>query len=315
MNELRIAKERLLRMCSKLSEGHVLYKQQEAEEYGCSLRSIQRDIDDLRLFFSDRSLITGTNQELVYDKRLNGYRLEPPMRTMLTDEETFAVIKILLESRSLTKEELTPILDKLVSCCVPDDHRKQIASLISNESFHYIEPHHKKKVLHTMWQLSGAVREQRVIKITYIRKDNKKVRRQLRPVGILFSEFYFYLVAFIDPGTDKKLEEELGDGNFPTIYRIDRIQKFAITEEHFSVPYRDRFEEGEFRKRVQFMQTGKLRKVSFYVKDIALEAVLDRIPTAEVVKHDRQGYLVRAEAYGQGIDMWLNGQGENIKLL
>ena len=237
------------------------------------------------------------------------------MRMMLTDEETFAVIKILLESRSLTKEELMPILDKLVSCCVPDDHRKQIASLISNESFHYIEPHHKKKVLHTMWQLSGAVREQRVIKITYIRKDNKKVRRLLLPVGILFSEFYFYLVAFIDPGTDKKLEEELGDGNFPTIYRIDRIQKFTITEEHFTVPYRDRFEEGEFRKRIQFMQTGKLRKVSFYVKDIALEAVLDRIPTAEVVKHDRQGYLVRAEAYGKGVDMWLNGQGENIKLL
>ena len=315
MNELRIAKERLLRMCSKLSEGHVLYKLQEAEEYGCSLRSIQRDIDDLRLFFSDRSLITGTNQELVYDRKLNGYRLEPPMRTLLTDEETFAVIKILLESRSLTKEELFPILNKLVGCCVPVDHQKQISSLISNESFHYTEPHHKKKVLHTMWELTRAVREQRVIKITYIRKDNKKVRRLLKPVGILFSEFYFYLVAFINPGKDKKLEEELDDSTFPTIYRMDRIQKYAITEEHFSVPYSNRFEEGKFRKRVQFMQTGELRKVRFYVKDVALEAVLDRIPTAEVVKHDRQGYLVKAEAYGKGIDMWLNGQGENIRIL
>ena len=302
MNEPRIAKDRLLRMCAKLTEGHVLYKEREAEEYGCSLRSIQRDIDDLRIFFADRNQITGMNQELVYDRKLK-------------DEETFAVIKILLESRSLTKKELTPILDKLVSCCVPDNHQKQVSSLIANESFHYIEPHHKKEILHTMWQLSSAVREQRVVKITYTRKDNKKVHRSLRPVGILFSEFYFYLVGFIDPGKDKKLKEELGKQEYPTIYRIDRIQKFAVTEEHFSVPYQNRFEEGQFRKRVQFMLTGELRVVRFYVKRVALEAVLDRIPTAEIVKKDRQGYLIKAETYGKGIEIWLKGQGDNVRVV
>ena len=51
MNTPRIAKDRLLWMCAKLTEGHVFYKQEEAAKYNCSLRSIQRDFDDLRAFF------------------------------------------------------------------------------------------------------------------------------------------------------------------------------------------------------------------------------------------------------------------------
>ena len=39
--------------------------------------------------------------------------------------------------------------------------------------------------------------------------------------------------------------------------KIDRIRSFQVLDEHFYVPYRDRFEEGEFRKRVQFMYGGK----------------------------------------------------------
>lgn len=50
MDDIKIAKNRLLCMYAKLAEGKVLYKQEEAQIYGCSLRSIQRDFDDLRAF-------------------------------------------------------------------------------------------------------------------------------------------------------------------------------------------------------------------------------------------------------------------------
>lgn len=39
----------------------------------------------------------------------------------------------------------------------------------------------------------------------------------------MFSEFYFYLTAFIE-GIDKKTEFDNPDDLFPTIYRIDRIR-------------------------------------------------------------------------------------------
>ncbi len=314
-NTPRIAKDRLLRMCAKLTEGHVLYKQEEAAKYNCSLRSIQRDIDDLRAFFSDRNLETGMNQELIYDRMLNGYRLEPSIRTLLTDEETFAVIKILLESRALTKKELKPILKKLVDCCVPEDHQKQISELVANETYHYAEPHHKKPVLKTMWALSGAVREKRFINFVYRNKYNELIQRTVRPAGILFSEYYFYLIAFIDADQSREYDKTLKEYKYPAIYRIDRIQRLKITKDSFRGLYANRFEEGEFRKRVQFMWPGELQKVKFYVQEKSLEAVLDRLPTAKVIRKDEKGYLVEAEAYGEGIHMWLRSQGEWVEVI
>ena len=312
--DLKIAKDRLLAMYAQLAEGKPLYKAREAVKYNCSLRSIQRDIEDLRSFFADRSETTGVVQELIYDRKLNAYRLVPPLRNLLTNEETFAVLKVLLESRSLTKAELFPILEKLISCCVPPDNRRQVTDLIANEKYHYVEPRHKKEILEKMWNLSAAIRAHKEIKITYMRQSGDDVSRVLKPVGIMFSEFYFYLVGFIDKENQlEKIKFEVENDPFPTIYRIDRIKEYAVTDRHFNVPYQNRFEEGEFRKRVQFMYGGKLQKIKFWYKGPSVEAVLDRLPTAKILQHDGSGYLISAEVFGKGINMWLRSQGDMVE--
>lgn len=312
--DLKIAKDRLLAMYAQLAEGKPLYKAREAVKYNCSLRSIQRDIEDLRSFFADRSETTGVVQELIYDRKLNAYRLVPPLRNLLTNEETFAVLKVLLESRSLTKAELFPILEKLISCCVPPDNRRQVTDLIANEKYHYVEPRHKKEILKKMWNLSAAIREHKEIKITYMRQSGDDVSRVLKPVGIMFSEFYFYLVGFIDKENQlEKIKFEVENDPFPTIYRIDRIKEYAVTDRHFNVPYQNRFEEGEFRKRVQFMYGGKLQKIKFWYKGPSVEAVLDRLPTAKIEQQNENGYLISAEVFGKGINMWLRSQGDMVE--
>lgn len=314
--DLKIAKDRLLAMYAQLAEGKPLYKAREAVKYNCSLRSIQRDIEDLRSFFADRSETTGVVQELIYDRKLNAYRLMPPLRNLLTNEETFAVLKVLLESRSLTKAELFPILEKLISCCVPPDNRRQVTDLIANEKYHYVEPRHKKEILEKMWNLSAAIRAHKEIKITYMRQSGDDVSRVLKPVGIMFSEFYFYLVGFIDKENQlEKIKFEVENDPFPTIYRIDRIKEYAVTDRHFNVPYQNRFEEGEFRKRVQFMYGGKLQKIKFWYKGPSVEAVLDRLPTAKILQHDGNVYLISAEVFGKGINMWLRSQGDMVELI
>lgn len=314
--DLKIAKDRLLAMYAQLAEGKPLYKAREAVKYNCSLRSIQRDIEDLRSFFADRSETTGVVQELIYDRKLNAYRLVPPLRNLLTNEETFAVLKVLLESRSLTKSELFPILEKLISCCVPPDNRRQVTDLIANEKYHYVEPRHKKEILEKMWNLSAAIRAHKEIKITYMRQSGDDVSRVLKPVGIMFSEFYFYLVGFIDKENQlEKIKFEVENDPFPTIYRIDRIKEYAVTDRHFNVPYQNRFEEGEFRKRVQFMYGGKLQKIKFWYKGPSVEAVLDRLPTAKILQHNGNGYLISAEVFGKGINMWLRSQGDMVEMV
>ena len=130
----------------------------------------------------------------------------------------------------------------------------------------------------------------------------------------MFSEFYFYLTAFIDDSEVREHFDVLND-SFPTIYRIDRIKNLTVLDERFRIPYRDRFEEGEFRKRIQFMYGGKLKKIKFKYSGSSVEAVLDRLPTAQILDETEGVYTLSAEVFGDGIDMWLKSQGENVEMV
>ena len=91
--------------------------------------------------------------------------------------------------------------------------------------------------------------------------------------------------------------------------------EFRETGERFSVPYSQRFSEGEFRKRVQFMFGGKLQTVRFTYTGPSIEAVLDRLPTAEILDERDGKYEIRAEVFGTGIEMWLRSQGRFIHMI
>ena len=283
-SELKSA--RLLEIYSRLSQGAVLKKSELAQDFHVTPRSIQRDMEDLRCFFAERHL----EQDVIYDGHLKGYRMVSRDPRRLTD--------------------MLPILDKLIDCAVPPENQRDVRALVANEKLHYIPPHHGQHILDTLWTLGQAVRDQRVIEVAYQRmKDPQLVKRRMQPVGIMFSEYYFYLTAFLED----KMDFDNPDDLFPTIYRIDRIKSVKVLNEHFRVPYAKRFEEGEFRKRVQFMYGGRLEHIRFRYTGPSLEAVLDRLPTAQVIKTEETGWLISAEVFGKGIEMWLRSQGEYVE--
>lgn len=299
---------RLLSIYARLLSGQTLGKAELAVEYNVTTRSIQRDIESLRYFLADQGLA----QDVVFDRTAKGYRLANIIPKGLSNSEILAVCKILLESRSMRKDEMLPILDKLIDCAVPKESQKAVKALIANEQRHYIEPHHNQPILNGLWEIGQAVKNRQIIQIEYERmKEPKLVSRRVQPVGIMFSEYYFYLTAFLE----KRENFETPDDLFPTIYRIDRIKSFQVLDEHFQLPYRDRFEEGEFRKRVQFMYGGKLETIRFRYTGPSLEAVLDRLPTAQVISQDEEGWTISAEVFGKGIDMWLRSQGNYIRYM
>ena len=148
-----------------------------------------------------------------------------------------------------------------------------------------------------------------------MRMDGSSTARTLEPVGILFSEYYFYLAAYIQ-GMDKSRFARPQDAG-PTIYRIDRIVDQRVTDTHFPVIYADRFQEGEMRKRIQFMYGGPLVKIRFAYTGPNLESILDKLPTARQTGQDPDGRpILEAEVYdGQGFQMWLRSQGEWIRMI
>lgn len=302
---------RLLVIYSRLASGDVLNKRELSQRFGTSERSVQRDMESLRCFFADQNL----PQDIVYDRSHQGYRLVQKEEAVFTNSEILAVCKILLESRSMVQEEMFPLLDKLLDRCVPEQNKRMVKSLIANEKFLYVPPHHGTKILPGLWKLGQAIQSHTVLEIEYQKlKGKETVHRVIEPVGLLFSEYYFYLLGFIR-GIDKAKAFENPDDLFPTIYRLDRIVRFQETGEHFHPPYADRFQEGEFRKRVQFMYGGKLETIRFRYTGPSLEAVLDRLPTAKVVTQDESGWVIEAEVFGKGIEMWLRSQGEYVQLI
>lgn len=312
--------ERILGLYSKLINGGTVYKAEAATNYGVDERSISRDISDIRDYLDISGPEDGCINTIVFDRKIGGYRLEEIYKQKFTNPEILAICKILLASRSLTKKEMEQMLEKLVDSCVPKGNQEIVRNLIRNEEFHYIEPHHKTVFIDRMWKIGEAINQHHYIEIQYKGVQGKHGHtRKIKPVAIMFSDYYFYLAAFIDDEEVKKNFDIINDAN-PTIYRIDRMKDFKILDETFSNPYSERFQEGEFRKRVQFMFPGKLRKVKFEYKGYSVEAVLDRLPTAEIQEEHfdeelgRNVYRINAEVYGDGIDMWFRSQGDYISV-
>lgn len=306
---------RVLNLYQRLMEGDVINKEAEAARYGVSARSIQRDISAINEFFEQETEKSGVINTIEYDKKRGGHYLSQIYKTKLTNSEILAICKILLDSRAFTKKEMTSILDRMVDCCVPKDSQKIVNDLISNEEFHYVELTHKSEFIDKMWDIGQAIHESRYLEMDYKRtKDGAIVTRKVKPVAIMFSEYYFYLTAFIDDEA-VKADFDVIDDAFPTIYRIDRISNYKVLDEQFKIPYGNRFKEGEFRKRVQFMYGGKLQKVKFKYKGSSVEAVLDRLPTAKIMEEKDGVYTISAEVFGKGIDMWLRSQGDMVEVI
>lgn len=306
---------RILTIYTKLLAGKIVNKAEEAAYYKVNERSIDRDINDIRNFLSQASVEQEVFNEVIYDRERNGYIIKRKHGSKLSNDEILAITKILLDSRAFRKDEMLSIIERLIDCCVPEDNKKMVNNLISNESFHYIELRHGKSFLPDMWNIANAIYNNQYIEIKYQGiKGSSLKKRKLKPLAIMFSEYYFYLAAFID---DEKVRENFSvlNDSFPTIYRIDRIQSLTVSDEKFHIPYSDRFEEGEFRKRVQFMYGGKLRKVKFEYTGYSVEAILDRLPTAKIISEEDGRYTIQAEVFGDGIDMWLRSQGDMVKIL
>lgn len=307
---------RTLDMYVRLCEGKIINKTAEAERFGVDERSIQRDIDDIRAFLDERATSdSGETREIKYDRINKGFKMIGTGSSNMTNSEIFAVTKILLESRAFTKKEMNSILSKMVDGCVPLKNMKLVSDLIANEKYHYVELHHKSVIQDKLWEIGKDIKEHNMLEIKYTRANDSKevVKRIVEPVAILFSEYYFYLNAYIVEVDERGNLVHKYD--YPAIFRLDRIKSYKETGATFRVNYGSRFEEGEFRKRIQFMYAGKLMKLKMKWFSPNTEAVLDRLPTAKIIDQNDDYTLIEAEVYGKGIIMWLLSQGAKVEVL
>lgn len=306
---------RILNLYERLCSGKIINKSEEARRFGIDERTVQRDIDDIRAFLDERAVTTGDQRQIIYDRQKKGFLLSGYRSPLMTNSEILAVSKILLESRAFTKQEMSAVLDKLVSGCVPKKNIKLVSDLLANEKFHYVELTNPPSIQEKLWDIGNDIQQHYLMDIEYKRQgtDSQTVSRTIEPVSILFSDYYFYLNAYI-------VEQDVSGRyihkyDYPAIFRIDRILSYSVRSEKFHLPYANRFQEGEFRKRIQFMYPGQLQQIRFRYNGTSVEAILDRLPTAEIRTQNDTDCIIEAEVYGKGILMWLLSQGDRVEVL
>ena len=198
------------------------------------------------------------------------------------------------------------LVNKFKHFTIGDDKQK-LTELIRKELYHYSEVKHDcESVQDRLWQLINCITEKKTITVEYYRMDRKWITRKLYPLSVLFNDYYFYLIAFcIDGASDE-----------PRYFRIDRIKEITVHRKNASAVAMADFDEGLLRKRSLFMWPGTLRTVRFEFNGPSVQAVLDKLPTAKILKRmDGGKYLIEAETYGDGIKMWLLGQGAWVKVV
>ena len=286
----------------RVLRGEKLSVQNLANEYNVSTKSISRDINDIKAFLSAHRNLVG-NTELEYSHQEKCYYLF--MDEFLTNKELFSLIEVLIGSRAFSKMELLKLVEKMKQFTTPKD-RLKLNELIRKELYNYIEIKHAcKSVQATLWQLINCITDKREISIEYYRMDRKLVTHRIRPASVMFTDYYFYLIAFNTEGTLDK----------PLYFRVDRIKYITEHRKNLIGVEVPEFDEGLLRQRSLFMWPGKLRTIRFEFTGSAIQAVIDKLSTARVIEQNGRIYTVEADVYGDGIKMWLLSQGHRIKVI
>lgn len=294
---------RILEIFFRVLHGETVSVKKLAEEYKLSTKSVSRNISEIQKFLSEhRELMQ--NAELIYSYKDKAYILNSD--EFLKNKELFALIKIILGSRALSKEDVLVLIAKLKKFTTIQDKVK-LENLIRKEVYHYHEVKSDcKSVIDNLWKIIQAIEEKRVITITYYKMNRDEVKHKIKPASIMFSEYYFYLIAYDEDDTRYK----------PIYFRIDRISAIREHREKFFLEYKYNFDEGDLREKNQFMFPGRTEKIRFEFSGLSLQAILDRLPTAKVVEKNGNVSIIEAEVnHGRGIIMYLLSQGSWVKVL
>lgn len=294
---------RVLEIFFRAIRGEDISVNELANEYGVSTKSISRSINDLKAFLSDHRDLVG-NTEFEYSHQDKCYRLY--MDEFLTNKELFALVEVMIGARAFSKMELLALTDKLKRFTTAED-RPVLNELIRKELYHYPEVKHDcESVEDRLWQIVNCITDHKEITIEYYRMDRKWKTHRVRPASVMFTDYYFYLIAFMADGNVEK----------PYYFRLDRIKDITEHRKKFSTDDIPEFDEGLLRKRSTFMWQGKLRTIRFEFSGPSVQAVLDKLSTAKIIERlgDRK-YLIEAETYGDGIKMWLLSQGSWVKVV
>lgn len=295
--------ERMLEIFFRALKGEQISPKKLAAEYQVSTKSISRNIAEIQSFLAEhRELMQ--NAELLYSNKKKAYILTSD--EFLKNSELLAILKVLLGCRCFSKEEILILIEKMKKHTSAED-RASLEHIIRKEVYHYREVRSDcHSVIERLWSIIQAIERKHVLTITYYKMNRSEVRRRIKPAAVMFSEYYFYLIGY-----------EADDASCHAKYfRVDRISAISESRETFRLDREHSFDEGNLRNCNQFMFPGNPIRIRFSFSGLSVQAVLDRLPTAQIIEKNGDTCIIEAEVNdGRGLMMYLLSQGAWVKVL
>lgn len=269
----RLTIYRILDLYNLINKENQFNKEAFVKSSGASERTVRRDIKCLNDYFKrnyeDKGSV-GVCREISYCRKDNLYKVNLRGDYDFSESDIYAFAKVIIQSRAFTRKEIQRILS-ILSYQVKDT--SVVKEIIAKEQLYYVEPQHKKDIIDLLWIMRKSIERGKQVEFDYTRADGRQKRHLVSPIAIVFNEYYFYLVSEIEKGSSR----------IEIPFRVDRIKNYKETNKNSTYPY-GRFEEEKYRKKVQFMYTGDFRTIEFEFFGDSIEAVLDRLPTAQIIE-------------------------------
>lgn len=301
---------RCLYLMYKFLSGEKIYISKIAKKLECSTKSIKRDIETIMTLQNELGIPMNIKHFGGQAGKLKYYKLESE-KNVLSVVDIFIIVRILFGSRVLCKNEMNSIIMKLkyqLSTIGDSEDIKEIIKIVDKEFSNYSGVL-SNNLLDNMSKLLQCIVDKNKIKIRYEKMNKDIVIREVSPISVIFSEYYFYLLAYDNKDVDDAGKQKLKH------FRVDRIINIVCHDEVFN--YSDGFSVGEYRKKLQYMYPLRKEPVRFKFSGPSLKAIEDKLVNCiwdnENCKNGE--YNIRVDDSSEGLKMFLLSQGSNVEIL
>lgn len=180
---------RVLILYHQLLSGQMIDKVTYSLEHGINERTFDRDIETIRLFLKD--IYSG--DQVLFDRENNTYYLSGKRPKCIDRMDATIISKILLESKTLRKDEMNGLIDIVLSAVTPYD-AKVIAEYLSMDIRDY-SSETRHAVLKFVGDLYAILKTGYDIAVTVENSDDQADVMNVSPLEIVCVDSVFYLIA------------------------------------------------------------------------------------------------------------------------
>lgn len=179
---------RILMIYSKLLEGGKIYKRSFCADTGINRRTFDRDIEDIRIFFSEAYM----GYELVYDRNDESYHLENYHQQVPLSPMEVSFLMVLVRSVPvLRKDEYMQLVSNMIKAGTWS--KQNILIKIAVEQFNkYQQDEDRGALLKIQWDLQQCIFDRDIIRLHL--SENKRLN--IAPMELKIHQKEIFLIGY-----------------------------------------------------------------------------------------------------------------------